>query len=293
MKKLLLALTTVLLISCSNDDNTSNSSKLMKTVSTTYDVSGDQVEVATTNYSNGRITDISKIYYSDPESIDLYNYSYYDNGLLSKITRNQYGDIAQTLDYIYDDQGRIIKVISSVGESQYEWSLTYNNDNTIESTNSINSSTKTFYVNGDNHIYKIRNQSPLSDGSFFVNETKIAYEEGNVSSVTHEFITEPSVDTSILEYYNDYDPSLLGIDYGSGTFKLNSLLIHILDTPNYRIWAFLETNNKYIKNTTFGHNQSQSLNWFYSYVFNEDGLPLEAITPVNGSQYCKTEYFYH
>ena len=252
MKKLLL-LSALLIFACSSDDSSNNdnsSTKKLASVVTLYPCSGCEYDNSYLSYTNDRltllewdyfVTDENGVIYSDPE----YNRSgYYLIEHLSNSIRVTYDD-------------------GLINDSPL------NSDGTVDSENMI-------FDNG----YLI---SQFSDEEFEGNTSSFTenweWDNGNLIRREYYYYYNGSVDDFYIAdiEYTEYDDLTEKIGYSIGNGFLGnseSILISILGLRG-KSSTKLPYRFTIVSNDSFSGESTSVLT--YSYVFDEDGYPIEVV----------------
>lgn len=275
MKKLLLSLTALVMLSaCSDDDtaSTNNNGLQLKKMNQISYYNGAVESTGVFEFVDGKPS--KNLYYSESGALTFYDTFTYENGLLKTIKGYMPNNVLEHQSVItYDAQGRISRYTNEEISNEYSGAVSYvfnaNNTITATSVSGTNTQTKTYYLNSDNLIYKEVSQN-------------------NTYELT----------------YNGYNPVRSQSTYGSKTFEY-------LDTPtppaNYNIWgnilgsykanAVLRDNSlqdfelanvtKYIKKEV---QEGEVIE--YEYTFNDAQLPVKIKRYRNTVLEDETEYTY-
>lgn len=268
MKKLLLSLVAVVLLtSCSNDDTANNiaSSSRYTVTQKSYD-SGSIENINVFEYTNGKPT--MGTFYT-PNHIPLSNaiMNYTDGVITSSIiyTGNNI-EIGRT-NFTYDAQGRITKKVTQEGSYVSTTNYTYNSNNTITSvTTGSNTSTKTFYLNSTGIIYK------QEEGS---NVYELIFNGTNPISAIY------NGSTKTFTYDDNHDTSLIR----SNTF--GSYLPNAVLAGNYLQDAETVLATKYVLTETSSGEVIRNV-----YVFNAEGKPTNIKRYSNDVLVSDSDYSY-
>jgi hypothetical protein len=163
MKKLLYLFSAIALTlaSCSNDDDSNNSSGTL--LSKTIETFGDgTIETTDFEYNGNKIVSVSSDLYSRDETIYTYTGDlitkeeyFFDDGIDS---------FEEVIDYEYDSNNRLIKSIRTDQYGDIETdNFTYNSNGTVSFTTNVNSTRKasgTIYFNGNQPYKKEITENP-------------------------------------------------------------------------------------------------------------------------------------
>jgi len=267
MKKILfMAIVAILSSACSNDDSPTNLLRIEQKHFTNGAISSR----TTYHYQEGFLTRTN--YYDHNrilQNVMEYNYS---NGMLYYQEYNT-DDLSRQyiLTYYPDGSKKLsgLKYEETYIEDSYFITYTHNNDNTITAERTgTNPGVKTFYINEQGLIYK-------ETGAFHTYE--LTFDGQNpVSAAMNDDITS-------FEYDHDHDPSLLGIQSGTGEYILNKVLYKgsLAEAGPYSA-------NRYLIKETKGNVVKE-----YKYTFNGNGLPTKRKDYKNGELVSEQEYIYN
>lgn len=274
MKKLLLSLTSlVMLTACSNDDTASTNNE------------GPQlVRLLQTSYYNGVIDGNNIIEINDDKLLKISYYNaqnilgghdtiwYNSNGLASAIKGFSVNNEQRTeSNYFYDTQGRLSHYNIRDGSYLSTTTNTFNSNQTITAvtTDAYNTNSKTYFTNSDNLIWK-----EIAE----FNTYEVVYSgfngisgQGYYYTKTFEYLDAPLPPAN----YNLWSKIF-------GSYKANTVLAANILGGNEYAYA-----TKYIKKRTDGDSVVE-----YRYIFNDNQLPLKVTEYFNGVLNYETEYIY-
>lgn len=246
---------------------------VLESIQKTYNKDSGNLEAIYKNkFENNRLKK-SELYNADEELTYYNNWEYNADGTLSKLTGYKPDDI---LDYestlTHDDAKRLVREETSEEKGIYIKivDITYNSDNTITRTQSLdgNAQTKLYFLNENNIIYKVE-----KDGETI--EEAVYDENNNVLSMNDESVTYSYFDMTIVKK-------------GAATFNLIGG-----DTNNVVLWgehlndqAEIYSMN-YVKKITYSSNDTT-----YEREFDDDDDLLKMTLYSSGQLYSVTELIY-
>lgn len=269
MKKILMLLTGILLLSCSNNDAvTAPVPKKLSSITMKYYLNDKLSSFSTLLFLNEKLITIKNM--GNERSRDEYTYN--NQGLVSQIlSYNTDGYLASTKTYSYDMMGRIIEksekiVITDTGKIiNIKSVFTHLTDKIlVKKTYDGQESSQEILLNSDNAIIK----QTITPG---LCETTFQYENGNVIS--------SKTNNSSLEWVESYSYNTLKNDYNYrkyvfGTeWKLNDYLDNFNTGTTYFI--YLQSQNlisEYTSPPTIFDNSSDKKAIYkrkYTYTFND------------------------
>jgi len=278
MKKLLCTgLALFLLVSCQDDDSTTNPTTTKGANYTTTETAYNKGEVVSINeytFKGGR-PDGTKSY--SPTNNVLYSYSKYsydnDNKLTGLKSYNAENVVQADVKYFYDNQDRLVKMIIKYLTYTSQYTFKYNSDNTItgEQTSSDGYGfKKTWYINNEGLIYK---EVDISGPGY---SYEITFDGRNAISGKSD---TGAINT--FEYDNEHDLSLIGNAPEFGDYLPNQVLQkYYLDTA--------ETNvaTKYLTRKLFNGKVREQHNW----EFDSYGRPTKHAFIYEGETLSITTY---
>jgi hypothetical protein len=272
MKKILLSLTAlVLLTSCADDDRTSeNDNPHLKKMTQVSYVDGTIESSGIYEFVNGIPNKYN--YLDESGNLEAYDIFSYNNGLLTTIKGFSANNVQLTQSVTsYDTQGRITGYTINDSDVTGTTGYVYNADNTITATSlfGTHTQTKTYYLNSDNLIYK-----EVSPNNFYeveYNGYNPISSESNYESKTFEYLDTPA------------QPAQINI-WGTilGSYKANAVLRDNSLQDYEQAYA-----TKFIKKEVRG---SEIID--YTYTFNDAQLPIKVLRYRNNIIESEINYFY-
>lgn len=278
MKKLLFFsafLVPLLFSSCSGDDNNDSGKSLYKTVST--DAYGNYT--LTCLYENGRVTSAT--------SVNLYNhitdhneYSYDTFGNLVTETHFHSSGGPWTYNYIYDNAGRLIQIVSG----DHLTNFTYDDIN-----KTINGS---FYFNDEGKIYRHTTYADYVDTQVhhdysivFEGDLPVKLIDKQTTASWHGPMGPPHISETTYTYDNEHDASLLGLP---DAYEINTTLINNMKgASNILGQVLIPDTSKYLTKITAEYGTYNFHN-----EFNDKGLPVKITWETNGEMASETVFYY-
>ena len=274
MKKiLLLAITSVLLTSCSGDDSPSPVTlppqiNLVKLKQTIY--AGGQVEEKVDfEYTNGFLNTAN--FFTPENELTFYTKHNYNNNnlLISTVTYTAQNVEIARREFSYDNQGRIYHINHEEGEYSTDTDYIFNPDNTITATTTYNgggTSVKTYHINSNGLVYK----------EVGTNTYEITFEGFNPISAVSNFGSPKTFE------YDEVHPMIAITSGQYGSYKPNAVLSgnSLRDAEN-------STATKYLIKQIAGSEITES-----EYTFNLNGTPSQRSVYRNNAMISKLEYIY-
>lgn len=269
--KLLIAFMALSLVSCSDDDNSSNGSgQLDKYVITSYNEDGEAFDSYDIKFDNNRMTGV---YFHTPSGqiVDKREFYYNENGSLSKIEafRDDEAEPYIINEIAYDGEGKISTTNMSYfdewgGESSSVSHYQYNSDNTITCTEEHDSGNvfiKTYYKNASGKIYKIIDQDEIQEVTY--DGDNIATYSSGLGNMSYTFDNEntpagPVLQSQLNQMNGNMDNTILFMGFSQITFGVS----------------------KYVVGQT---SSDGSANTTYVYEFDSNGYPVKLKSFKEGS----------
>lgn len=276
MKKILLSLTALVMLSaCSDDDtaNTNNTGPQLKKMTQTSYFNGTVESTGVFEFEDGKPS--KNLYYSNSGTLTFYDTFIYNNGLLKSIKGFTANDVlAQQSEITYDALGRISGSTNEYPvNNEYSKATTYvfNADNTITATTVSGTATqiKKYYLNSDNLIYKEVSENNTYEITY--NGSNPVSSRSNYGSKTFEYLETPTPPAN----YNIWGNIL-------GSYKANTVL-----RDNSLQDSELANVTKYIKKEV---QESEVIE--YEYTFNDAQLPVKVKRYRNAVLEDEMEYTY-
>jgi hypothetical protein len=269
MKKIVILLTSLLIVSCSNEEKTVSPPKTLSSIKRSYYYPNGQLSsFDNMNFLNEKLINIK---YSGTER-NRDEYTYNEQGIVSQILYyNLDGYLALTKTYSYDTMGRIIGksikiLITDTGETiNTKLVFTYLTDKIIVNTISNGrESSQEILLNSSNKIIK-QIITPA------IYSTTYQYENGDVTSSKTNFANSESVESysyNTLKNNNNYRQYIFGNEW-----KLNDYLDNFNSGSTY--FVYLQSQNlisEYTSSPTRIDNLSDKMAIFkrkFTYTFND------------------------
>jgi hypothetical protein len=275
----LLSILITFLISCSNNDDATEPiinpvKQLLKTDNYLYENGNLNIKISTKYENNKPVTDSV---YDSSNQLSYYSKNFFNtNNLASSIkVYIPNGTLSIENNIIYDNLGKIIKIIKNQPSGSYVFNYILNSNNTITSeivSNGSVVSTKTFHLNTNEIIYKEVNGSNTKEFIYDSNKNLI---QNTAFNVTYNYeYNEPHLKPSILQFDNS---TIVG------STKMNTVLIgNTLDDQN----------------NTFGDkliskiSTSNGIIYDYVYIYDSDNYPTNVKTYINNQLVSELFYTY-
>lgn len=284
----MMALSAMLFVSCSGEDSApvdnnppiDTNSGTLKEIREMNHYNGSYLDVH--EYSNGKVIKTTATV-GGSNVVNEITYTYNENNVLTSKHKAFTSGQSETDTYTYDSQGRMThKTYSRNGSPFEETAYTYNG-NIITGTQWYvyapeDIITKEFHVDENGMVFKMVNVTP--DTATPSPTYDIFYDGLNISSVMGA-----NAQGMGFVYENDYDMSLLNLNYGNGAYKPNAIL------KNFDVRSLEQPENatKYIKTVNY---LEYGIVMEYIYTFNEDGLPLTRKAYRDGVLSKEAEFIY-
>lgn len=269
MKKILIFIIGMLIISCSKDDSQGS-----QTISST-----NLVSITKKYYLNNSFTASEKLHFYDDKLIHIqyhdgsYEDYQYDNNLVSRILEFKSDhSLFWTITYLYDNFGRIIEIKRIPSSTNVEiktvakFSFVYNTNQILINSVFTPGGNETYELNLDSNN-KILNEKIISINGNLVTFPFYAYTyvNGNLLNClsTNQTIPE-NINYSYNTYKNDfnYNKYLFGKNW-----KLNNCLDYYVRGRNVKL--VLETTSEYlVSSATHNFNNGSEITT-YNYLFDD------------------------